>query len=402
MPDQVPIWGVLAATLQIAGYVAYLRYFLKKSIRPNAASWLMFAYGTAFLAFLEYRQGASAGLLFLPVICAIMSIAVALMCLRRNYTDPLDRFEKVIFSADLWLTIIYAGLAFGVGTSFLPRQIVDVFLVAVNLTALTCFVPIVRSTWRVPTRELPMPWLIWAAAYGCLGIATWASVGFNQLTLFLYPAINFALHALVGVFALRKISVERVYLDKEQSIFLDKSQIHGVGVFSGKSFAKGDVIWKMSGRPKFHSSAKGEPNFVGIAPNVWIDPDPPIDTMNHSCKPNAGFAMDSELVALEDIEANTEITFDYSTTEADPEWNMFCACGAQSCREQLYSIQIAFANAEEAPPASPTMQEVWRAYRRRATRASAFPQFGNAGSDEKPKKEPEALKRQSKASPIKR
>ena len=46
------VLGILAAIFQISGYLFYIRNFLKRSIRPNAASYLMFAYGTSLVAFL--------------------------------------------------------------------------------------------------------------------------------------------------------------------------------------------------------------------------------------------------------------------------------------------------------------------------------------------------------------
>ena len=38
--------GIMAGLLQVAGYAFYSSKMLKRDIRPNAASWLMFAYGT--------------------------------------------------------------------------------------------------------------------------------------------------------------------------------------------------------------------------------------------------------------------------------------------------------------------------------------------------------------------
>jgi SET domain len=373
-------WGSAAALMQIVGYGLYIRSFMNHTIRPNAASWFMFAYGTAFLGFLEYRSGAGLGLLLLPAACATMSIAVALLCLRRGATAPVDRFEKIVFSADLWLTVVYGAVTLGYGSAALSSGFVTIILAAVNLTAVTCFLPTIRSTWKSPDRELPLPWLVWALAYGVLSVATWKASGLEQPSLLLYPLLNCALHGLVGLFALRAGSLERTYVDPARTIYIARSGIHGRGVFSGKGFSKGDVVWKMSGRPVFKSSADSEPNFVGIAPGFWINPDAPIDTMNHSCAPNATFDSNFELIALETIHAHDEVTFDYSTTEADPKWQMACACGAPTCRQTLFAIQYAFANANFPPPASPTMQQVWRAHRRGALAGSAFPHFSQADS----------------------
>ena len=149
--------GMIAAILQIAGYLVYLWYFYRKKVRPNAATWLMFTYGTALLAFLEYENGSPWQLLMLPAACAAMSIVVAAMCLRRDATDKTDRFEIAVFSVDLVLTALYAALTLTISGNFLPEWIVSIFLVAVNLTSVTCFMPMLRSTWQNPEREAALP-----------------------------------------------------------------------------------------------------------------------------------------------------------------------------------------------------------------------------------------------------
>ncbi len=362
--------------MQIAGYLIYLRYFVKHTIRPNAASWFMFAYGTIFLTYLEFAEGASFSILKLPIACATMSLIVALLCLRRNATEPLDRFEKIIFSADLWLVIVYCGVTFGLGADAVPSYFTTLMLIAVNMTSVTCFLPIVRSTWQKPDRELPAPWGVWAIAYGCLVIATIQSVGWSNPALLLYPVVNFILHGLVALFALRAGAGAREYIDKAKTVYLAQSSIHGRGVFAGFGFSKGDVVWRMTGRPIFHTVSGDGPNDVGIAPGYWITPDAPIDTMNHSCAPNAAFGRNQELIALDTIHAHEEIVFDYSTTEADPDWQMACDCGAVGCRSRLFAIQFAFADAQVPPAASPAMQQVWHAHQRGASERPAFPQFG--------------------------
>ena len=108
--------AILAALLQALGYVLYARLFLKKVIRPNAASSFMFAYGTALLVLLEYGDGASWPMLALPATCAFMSVVIALLCLRKGATEPVDKVEATAFSADVWLTVLWAAIAFGYGS----------------------------------------------------------------------------------------------------------------------------------------------------------------------------------------------------------------------------------------------------------------------------------------------
>ena len=163
------VLGILAAIFQISGYLFYIRNFLKRSIRPNAASYLMFAYGTSLVAFLAWQNGAVLPELLLLFACAAMSIIVALLCLRKNATEPVDRFEAIIFSADLWLTIGFAAMVFA---QVEKSAYAAVFLILGNATTLTSFIPILRSTWRDPRREQPLPWIIWSLAYLCLTGAT--------------------------------------------------------------------------------------------------------------------------------------------------------------------------------------------------------------------------------------
>ena len=145
-------------------------------------------------------------------------------------------------------------------------------------------------------------------------------------------------------------------------------------MIAGRRFEPGEAIWKLTGKPIFGAVTESGPNYIGIGPDVWIDPDLPFDHINHHCAPNAAFGPRRQLIALRPIAAHEEVTMDYSTTEADAAWAMACSCGAEDCRKMLYSIQHAFAHQAEPPAASPVMQLVWR-NRHAAAAASAFPQL---------------------------
>jgi hypothetical protein len=77
------------------------------------------------------------------------------------------------------------------------------------------------------------------------------------------------------------------------------------------------------------------------------------DYVNHSCEPNCrlDFRPDGRvfLVALRDIAAGEELSFDYATTTtlagiaAFPGWRFACLCGAPGCRGEVSC-------AEELPP----------------------------------------------------
>jgi hypothetical protein len=52
--------------------------------------------------------------------------------------------------------------------------------------------------------------------------------------------------------------------------------------------------------------------------------------LNHSCHPNAAI-QGRELIALRNIDALEEVTFDYNTTELELATPFACACGAARC-----------------------------------------------------------------------
>jgi hypothetical protein len=372
--------GVAAACLQVAGYLLYIRNFRVDAIRPNAASFYMFAYGTAFVFLLEWHHGATLPVLMLPGACALMSIVIALMCMRRGATEPVDRVEWATFGIDVALTIAYGLTLYAFGQN---PALALFFLLGLNATSLTAFFPLLRSTYRFPKRERPGPWMVWTGAYALLTAATLAETGTTSPALLVYPLLNLGLHAALVALSLRREGPGNSFRDGSgKHVYNRPSGIHGLGMFAGRNYAMGEEIWVLKGRPVANSGAEANPNAVGFAQNFWIDPDPPFEFVNHSCDPNAAFGRDGQFYALRPITKDEEVVMDYSTTEADPEWRMACGCGSSKCRQELRAIQIAFSESLFPPPASPGLQMVWRTQRLPAGAESrpAFPQL--SGSDE--------------------
>lgn len=61
----------------------------------------------------------------------------------------------------------------------------------------------------------------------------------------------------------------------------------------------------------------------------------PADWVNHSCEPNAGLRGQISLVALRDIAAGEEITFDYAMSDGCDYDEFDCGCGAARCRRRV-------------------------------------------------------------------
>ena len=56
------------------------------------------------------------------------------------------------------------------------------------------------------------------------------------------------------------------------------------------------------------------------------------DYVNHSCNPNAGFASAIHLVAMNEIMAGEEVTFDYAMCMTNQFGDMECSCSSPMCR----------------------------------------------------------------------
>ncbi len=57
--------------------------------------------------------------------------------------------------------------------------------------------------------------------------------------------------------------------------------------------------------------------------------------LNHSCEPNCGVAGNLMFVAMKDVKAGEELTFDYAMHYAEPDYAMDCNCQTTSCRHRI-------------------------------------------------------------------
>lgn len=208
--------GICAGILQVIGYIIYI---LHDDIDPNPVTWFMFAYGTAILTILEWDMDATIPELILPATCSVFAIYVSLRCWvharRRDPSKwwpedwwPSDRIQQASFISDILITIgyvsIWAFVAFGTLTPETKLLAVFWFLLLSNLSTFPAFYPIIHETYKYPEKENYLPWFVWSAAYGLLGLVTYLSHYELLSLLMLYPVSNAILHAVVGIVALRK------------------------------------------------------------------------------------------------------------------------------------------------------------------------------------------------------
>lgn len=99
-----------------------------------------------------------------------------------------------------------------------------------------------------------------------------------------------------------------------------------VVVWSG-ALVNGTVLDTLPSDLKRHSVQVEENHYL-----VSITQSEPPDFVNHSCDPNSGLSGQISLVALRDISAGEEITYDYAMSDGSSYDEFDCLCGAQGCR----------------------------------------------------------------------
>lgn len=123
-----------------------------------------------------------------------------------------------------------------------------------------------------------------------------------------------------------------------------KNTKNGKGVFADKNFKKDEIIFEFHGKfftyeelPTPYNEV--EDHYVQIDKNLYMGPSGDIDDFfNHSCNPNAGLKPDDGkvfLIAIKNISSGDEITWDYSTTMDEDDWEMDCKCGSKICRKRI-------------------------------------------------------------------
>jgi len=114
------------------------------------------------------------------------------------------------------------------------------------------------------------------------------------------------------------------------------------GIFSNKKFKKGDKIFEFNGSfftfdqlPTPYNEV--EDHYVQIEKDLYMGPSGKEDDFfNHSCNPNSGLKINGKkvfLIAIKNIKKGEEITWDYSTTMDEDEFEMICNCGSKKCRK---------------------------------------------------------------------
>ena len=117
------------------------------------------------------------------------------------------------------------------------------------------------------------------------------------------------------------------------------SPLRGRGLFATGEFRPGEVVYVMGGyvftRPSSENTGSlFQRSEIQIADNLFIGATHPDDSMiasNHSCDPNIAVQGQIIFVALCEIAAGEELTYDWATTD-DAVYAIECRCGSAACR----------------------------------------------------------------------
>ena len=123
-----------------------------------------------------------------------------------------------------------------------------------------------------------------------------------------------------------------------------KKSFVGLGIFAGKNFKLGEKILNFQGKifdyglmPNNSDFIKG--HFIQIGKSLYLGQSGKEDDYtNHSCNPNAGVKISGKkawMIAIKNIKKSKEITFDYSTTINEDNFEMECKCNQKNCRKTI-------------------------------------------------------------------
>jgi len=122
-----------------------------------------------------------------------------------------------------------------------------------------------------------------------------------------------------------------------------KTKNNGIGIFANKSFKKGEVLIEFKGKTMKRIEIPAlilpeDDRYIQIGVDKYLGPSGEFDDfINHSCNPNSGIKLGSKaiLIAIREIKSGEEITWDYSTTMDEDDWEMDCHCGTSICRKRI-------------------------------------------------------------------
>ena len=113
----------------------------------------------------------------------------------------------------------------------------------------------------------------------------------------------------------------------------------GRGVFATEMIASRTMLFPFVGPLLKYEQTTPQTLALQIGPDLYVgESGGPDDCVNHCCDPNSGLVIngtDVRLVALRIISPGEQITFDYSTTMDEDDFEFDCLCQSPLCRGRI-------------------------------------------------------------------
>ena len=181
--------GIFAGILQVIGYVFYIKKINIGRVKPNTASWSIWAFG-AVLESSSYVFATGDWVKnILPVACAISAVVIFVYCLRHGHFEKPTRFE--------WFIVLLDCVAIFIWWWYSSAVYANLYLV---LTAVISFIPIFLHVWHDPMVEDAKPWYIWTLAYSLLAVVV--ILRWEKWEDLVYPVIFVILHIIVAILSI--------------------------------------------------------------------------------------------------------------------------------------------------------------------------------------------------------
>ena len=127
-----------------------------------------------------------------------------------------------------------------------------------------------------------------------------------------------------------------------RSLRIARSDNEGRGVFTEVFIPAGASILTIHGPLRTNEELTDpyeDARSYQIGHRLHVSPaDPYGPFINHACEPSCGLRTNCTsllLVAIRDIAAGEELTYDYATTSRDDPWRLECRCRAPTCRRLI-------------------------------------------------------------------
>jgi hypothetical protein len=339
-------WFLVAIACNFAGYASYLTGLRRKLVEPNRASWLIWSTTTSVeaLTYAAVNPDALQGVVLLA--SAVLCVAVTIGIWRGSAWSPPSATETVCIAT------CFAGLT----VWLVFREAFWAHMLVVAAVPVS-FWPTWASVTEDRTRERSPAWGLWTVGdLATLIVASRSGIA-ADVGEYGYLLTELACHAsvwlmigLATINPLRSLGRRRggfYVLDayaRTANLFAVGETHLGQAVFAAARFAEGTPLLEFTGRRLPISSVpslmrgKGD-RYVQVTPDHYMGPSGRIDDLvNHSCDPNAGLRFTPAgvfLVAIRDIAAGDEISWDYSTTLLGSNWHMICQCRSPGCRRVI-------------------------------------------------------------------